>query len=166
MRYRHRAPLPEGGDLAGFANSSGGGFLPVSVGGTSTTVARPGASAARRFICSPMLRVPASGGGADPAVVTGWIAEVEVDRRHALAVLNQPTAQPAPRLTREQISDLVTRLGDIITVLRQAESTDRAEVCRQLGLRLTYQPGQQKVRVQVQPGADTYGEMVRVRGAT
>jgi hypothetical protein len=50
----------------------------------------------------------------------------------------------SPGRARDQISDLVTRLGDIITVLHQA---DPAEVYRQLGLRLTYHPAQQKVRV-------------------
>ena len=67
-------------------------------------------------------------------------------------------------MTRGQISELVTRLGDIITVLRDADPADRAEIYQQLGLRLTYHPGQQTVRVQAQPDADGYGEMGRVRG--
>ena len=104
--------------------------------------------------------------GADPKIVTGWIAEVELERRRALAVLNQPTPQPAHRMTQEQISDLVTRLGDILTVLHEADPADRAEVYQQLGLRLTYHPAEQKVRVQAQPDADSYGKMVRVRGGT
>jgi hypothetical protein len=69
-------------------------------------------------------------------------------------------------MTKDQIADLVARLGDIITVLRQADPADRAEVYQQLGLRLTYHPTEQKVRVQVQPDADRYGEIVGVRGAT
>jgi hypothetical protein len=47
-----------------------------------------------------------------------------------------------------------------------ADPTDRAEVYRQLGLKLTYHPEQQKVRVQAQPDADSCGEMVRVRRST
>jgi len=66
-------------------------------------------------------------------------------------------------MTRGQISGLVTRLGDIITVLRDADPADRAEIYQQLGLRLTY-PAQQTGRVQAQPDADGYGEMGRVRG--
>jgi hypothetical protein len=104
--------------------------------------------------------------GADPAIVTGWIAEVEAERRRLLAVLNQPISPPAPRMSRDQISELVGNLGDIIDALREADPADRAEVYRQLGLRLTYHPKQQKVRVQAQPDADQYGEMVRVRGGT
>ena len=67
-------------------------------------------------------------------------------------------------MTRGQISELVTRLGDIITVLRDADPADRAEIYQQLGLRLTYHPGQQTVRVQAQPDADGYWELGRVRG--
>ncbi len=67
-------------------------------------------------------------------------------------------------MTRDEISDLVGKLGDIIGVLREADPADRAEVYRQLGLRLTYHPAEQEVRVQAQPDADSYGEMVRVRG--
>lgn len=105
--------------------------------------------------------------GADPTVVTRWIAEVETERRSILAVLNRARPQQAQQhLTRQQISDLVTALGDIITVLREADPTDRAEVYRQIGLRLTYDPGKQKVRVQAQPVADFHGEMVGVRGGT
>jgi site-specific DNA recombinase len=102
--------------------------------------------------------------GADPTIVTGWIAEVEAERRRLLAVLNQPTPRPVQRMTTDQISDLVTKLGDIIGVLRDADPADRAEVYQQLRLRLTYHPAEQKVRVQAQPDADPHGEMVRVRG--
>jgi hypothetical protein len=104
--------------------------------------------------------------GADPKIVTGWIAEVEAERRRALPVLNQPTPRPAQRMTQDQISDLVSRLGDVMAVLHEADPTDRAEVYRQLGLRLTYHPAEQKVRVQAQPDSDPYGKMVRVRGGT
>ena len=69
-------------------------------------------------------------------------------------------------MTRDQISDLVGKLGDIISVLHEADPADRAEVYQQLGLRLTYHPTQQKVHVQAQPDADPYGEMVGVRGGT
>ncbi|MER5458744.1 hypothetical protein ABT008_28640 [Micromonospora sp. NPDC002389] len=96
-----------------------------------------------------------------------WIAEVETERRAILAVLTRARPQQAHHhLTRQQISDLVTALGDIVTVLREADPADRAEVYRQIGLRLTYDPGKQKVRVQAQPVADFHGEMVGVRGST
>jgi site-specific DNA recombinase len=37
--------------------------------------------------------------GADPKIVTGWIAEVEAERRPLLATLNQPAPEPTPRIT-------------------------------------------------------------------
>ncbi|MET8121102.1 hypothetical protein [Micromonospora sp. NPDC005291] len=66
---------------------------------------------------------------------------------------------------RSQIADLVQALGDIATVLRDADPADKAEVYRQLGLRLTYQTETQTVRAAVDLSAHR-GVMVRVRGAT
>lgn len=43
-------------------------------------------------------------------------------------------------MSRSQIADLVRALGDIVAVLRDVDPDDKAEVYRQLGLRLTYQP--------------------------
>ncbi|MEW2386496.1 hypothetical protein AB0873_31205 [Micromonospora sp. NPDC047707] len=51
-------------------------------------------------------------------------------------------------MSREQITELVQQPGDITAALGEADPADRAEVYRQLGLRLTYHPQQQKVRVQ------------------
>ena len=69
-------------------------------------------------------------------------------------------------MAREQITALVQQLGDITRALADADPTDRAEVYRQLGLRLTCHPEQQKVRVQAQAVADSYGDKVCVRGST
>src|SRR5690606_13165942 len=85
--------------------------------------------------------------GADPKIVTGWIAEVEADRRRIQAKLDQPT-NAARRMSRDEIAALVGQLGEIIDVLREADLADRAQVYQQLGLRLTYHPDQRKVRVQ------------------
>jgi site-specific DNA recombinase len=103
--------------------------------------------------------------GADPAIVTGWIAEVEAERRRIRATIEQP-ASGSRRMTREEITATVQQLGDIIDVLREADFADRAEVYQQLGLRLTYDPDERKVRVQSQPAAHPCGESVRVRGGT
>ncbi len=48
-------------------------------------------------------------------------------------------------MTRDQLADLVGKLGDIIAVLRDADPADRTELYQRLGLRLTYHPGEQKV---------------------
>jgi site-specific DNA recombinase len=104
--------------------------------------------------------------GADPTVVTGWITEVQNRRRKIQEQLTPLRPRPARPMTREQITTLVRQLGDITTALAEADPTDRAEVYRQLGLRLTYHPEQQKVRVQAQPVTDSHGDLVRVRRGT
>ncbi|GAA2899774.1 hypothetical protein Acy02nite_61020 [Actinoplanes cyaneus] len=69
-------------------------------------------------------------------------------------------------MSREQIADLVGQLGDIFTVLDEADPADRAEVYQQLAIRLTYHPDKQKVRVQTQSVADSHGDLVCVRRGT
>ncbi|WP_439427377.1 hypothetical protein [Micromonospora sp. LA-10] len=53
----------------------------------------------------------------------------------------------------------------VVTVLRNADPADKAEVYRQLGLRLNYQPETQTVRAEVDLSAHR-GVIVCVRGAT
>lgn len=69
------------------------------------------------------------------------------------------------RMSRGESTALVTALGDIITVLRDADSADKAEVYRRLGLRLNYQPETQTVRAEVDLSAHR-GVIVCVRGGT
>lgn len=66
-------------------------------------------------------------------------------------------------MSQTEIANLVQALGDIVTVLHDADPTDKAEVYRQLGLRLTYHPDTQTVRAEADLGAHR-GVMVRVRG--
>nr|WP_239171111.1 recombinase family protein [Actinoplanes campanulatus] len=104
--------------------------------------------------------------GADPEVVTGWIKEAQTERAKAARVLNAPPPSRAPQMTPAQITELVAQLGDIGVVLGEADPADRAAVYQQLGVRLTYHPDTQKVRVQAQPVADSHGDLVCVRGGT
>ncbi|WP_157743219.1 hypothetical protein [Micromonospora coriariae] len=103
--------------------------------------------------------------GADPAVVTGWIAQTQAERARAEADLRTIAGTTPRRMSRAEITALVTALGDITTVLRDADPADKAEVYRQLGLRLNYQPETQTVRAEVDLSAHR-GVMVCVRGAT
>jgi site-specific DNA recombinase len=68
-------------------------------------------------------------------------------------------------LSRKQLA-FGSQLGDIVAVLGEADPADRAEVYGQIGLRLTYHPQEQKIRVQARPDADPYGKLVGVRGST
>jgi hypothetical protein len=102
--------------------------------------------------------------GADPAVVTTWITQTQVERRNAESIARGPSGQPAPgRMTSQQLNDLVNALGDIIATLAEADPTDKADVYRRLGLRLTYDPHAQTVRAEADLNAHRWGTD-RVRG--
>jgi site-specific DNA recombinase len=45
-------------------------------------------------------------------------------------------------MSPEKIAAIVRNLADLIMVVRNADPADKAEVYTQLGLRLTYQPGE------------------------
>lgn len=59
------------------------------------------------------------------AVVTAWIAQTQADRTRAEAELRTTPR----RMSQGEITALVTALGDITTVLRDADPADKAEVC-------------------------------------
>ncbi|MGC4795581.1 recombinase family protein [Micromonospora saelicesensis] len=103
--------------------------------------------------------------GADPAVVTGWIAQTQAERARAEADLPANTGTAPRRMSRAEITTLVNALGDIAAVLRDADPADKAEVYRQLGLRLNYHTETQTVRAAIDLSAHR-GVMVRVRGGT
>jgi site-specific DNA recombinase len=104
--------------------------------------------------------------GADPTIVAGWLAEVEQDRQHWLAVLDRPGPEAAPSMSRDEIADLVEELGGLVAVLPEADPADRSAIYQQLGLRLVYHPQEHSVRIQAQPESTAYGKTVCVRGGT
>ncbi|MEU4968231.1 recombinase family protein [Streptomyces smyrnaeus] len=87
--------------------------------------------------------------GADPALVTQWIAETQARREQAEAELRATTPQPQPQhgtpLSRDEIAALVRVAGSLTTAIHQADPTDKAELYKKLGIRLRYDPAQQKV---------------------
>ncbi|MFD5321155.1 recombinase family protein, partial [Streptomyces sp. NPDC127098] len=85
--------------------------------------------------------------GADPALVTSWIREVQGERGQAEARLKRlkSAAGPSERMTREEIRGLVDSLGGLLAALRKADAADKAEVYGHLGLRLTYDHKKQVV---------------------
>ncbi|MGW3565515.1 hypothetical protein ACWDSL_16825 [Streptomyces sp. NPDC000941] len=107
--------------------------------------------------------------GADPAVVTQWITETQARRARADAELRASSTGAGTRLSRDEIARLVRSIKDPAAVVRQAEPPDKAEVYRQLGLRLTYDSGKHKVLAEMrldQHSRETRGLSVRVRGGT
>ncbi|MGA6168355.1 hypothetical protein [Amycolatopsis magusensis] len=93
--------------------------------------------------------------GADPQLVAGWMAEVQARRAEAMA--RSRTAGGRRRMPIEEIQGLVEALGSIRQVLAEADPTDKAAVYRQLGLRLTYQPGKRTVRAEAKLDSRSWG---------
>ncbi|MEV4814983.1 hypothetical protein [Micromonospora tulbaghiae] len=98
-------------------------------------------------------------------MVTAWIAQTQAERARAETELRTIARTTPRRMSRGEITTLVTALGDITTVLRNADPADKAEVYRQLGLRLNYQPETQTVHAEVDLSAHR-GVIVCVRGGT
>ena len=139
----------------------------------------PAAAAARAVIadCNAKLVThrAALEAGADSTLVTQWIAETQARRARAEAEIRTASKGPGARMSRDEIARLVRSISDLAAVIQQAEAEDKAEIYRQLGLRLTYVPAQATVRAEVtlDPTNDktprstsNRGEMVRVRGGT
>ena len=100
--------------------------------------------------------------GADIAVVTGWITETETERRRTQAELATITDNQPAHLSNADIAALSSGLGDVRSVLANADPHDKAEVYRQLNLRLSYQPDNETVHAMIDLGAHR-GNLVRVR---
>lgn len=88
--------------------------------------------------------------GADPALVSGWIAETQARGAKAAAVLTSTFERPA-RMSREAIGELVRSVSDLAAAVRQAKAEDKAEIYRLLGLRLTYAPNNATVLAEIAP---------------
>jgi hypothetical protein len=74
--------------------------------------------------------------GASPATVAAWISETEAERA-SYALATRKTITRRPRMTEAEIKTIVDKLADIARVLQDADPDDKAEVFRQLGLKLT-----------------------------
>ena len=66
--------------------------------------------------------------GADPAIVTGWIAEVQGDRMRAEREIGM--AQTPARFTKQQVRALVEGLGDMAATLAEADRSSRRSSTR------------------------------------
>jgi site-specific DNA recombinase len=98
--------------------------------------------------------------GANPATVAVWIAETEAEKAsYALARRRPATARP--RMTETEIKSIVEKLADIARVLADADPADKAEIFRQLGLKLTYHPGRRVVEAEIDSAPCGFFESVR-----
>lgn len=100
--------------------------------------------------------------GADPAEVTQWINEAKAEQARAEG--DRRALRTTRRMTREEISTVLTELGDLARVIVQADADDKAKLYRELGLRLTYRPQKQLVEATVTPGLDMCKRLVSEGG--
>jgi len=97
-------------------------------------------------------------------MVTEWTRQVQAERQALTAQLDALGAVggrgSGERLARQQIKALVDALGGLLAVLRAADPADRAEVYKQLGLRLTYDRVSHTVLAETQPTSSMCVEFV------
>jgi site-specific DNA recombinase len=109
--------------------------------------------------------------GADPQAVAEWTRQVKAERAAALARDTRPPG--FCQLTEDDIRTLIAGLGDLRDVVRDAEPAVKAAIYQQMGLKVTYLSGEDKIRAEVTISPETFmqidaphGAMGRVRGGT
>ncbi len=124
-------------------------FAPENLDNTCQTLAEAGGAsaadktrieAADRKLADCDMRLgqyrKALDSGADPAVVAGWMSEVQAERLRAEHEL--VAAQPRAKSTDEQVRSFVRNLGDIAAVLADADLKLKSRLYEELGISVTY----------------------------
>ncbi|GIH21411.1 hypothetical protein [Rugosimonospora africana] len=93
--------------------------------------------------------------GTDPTLIARWTSEVNATRAAAQTQM-RTASEGTTRMTAEEIGGLIAALGNIIAILSDADPADKAKIYSGIGLRLTYQPGQNKVIAEAKPSAIMY----------
>lgn len=96
---------------------------------------------------------------ADPAIVAGWMAEVQKERRALEIELGQLTPQES--LSQEQVKNLVQTISDMLTVLRTADAEDKMRLYNALGLDLRFDVPSQRVFVTADLGKHADSRVVK-----
>jgi hypothetical protein len=92
------------------------------------------------------------------AAAAQWINEAKAERTRAEG--ERRALRSSRHMTREEIRTVLAELGDLARVVVQAEAADKANLYRELGLRLTYRPQKQLVEATVTPGLDMCKRLV------
>ena len=82
----------------------------------------------------------------------------------ALGARSDPLA--GRRLTASDIRALITSLGDLRDVIRDATPAEKTAIYDQFGLKITLKPGQAKIRAEVTIGPEKCGEHAEQCGDT
>ncbi|MER7544782.1 recombinase family protein [Spirillospora sp. NPDC127506] len=107
--------------------------------------------------------------GGHSETIARWIAETEAQKAAAEAQLRQARKQRRSYLSQEEIADVVQRVDDLRAAIPNAEPVEKQKLYEQLGLKMTYCPEREEVRVEINfnPDLDSYrGVTGRVRGGT
>lgn len=87
--------------------------------------------------------------GTDPVLVQQWITQIQAEKAVAEADLRRSTGRRT--MTADEINTLVEGIASFATILRQADPADKAEIYRQLGIKLTYKPGLRLIQAEASP---------------
>jgi hypothetical protein len=101
--------------------------------------------------------------GTDPAVIAQWSAEVQAEQARAANDLQRARQTHTPP-SRDELENLIREAGDLVTILANADATDRSGLNAALGLRLTYEPDRRKVVVECRPDGERLGKSSCRRG--
>jgi hypothetical protein len=98
-----------------------------------------------------------------PATVAAWIAETEAEKaKYELGL--RPAAKARERMTEQEIRSVVEKLGDIARVLREADTDEKSEIFRQLGLKLTYHARRRFVGAGIEPAPHEFSRVSEDQG--
>jgi site-specific DNA recombinase len=125
--------------------------LAIAGGATEADHARIDAAKRKLADCDSRLAKyrAALDAGADPAVVAGWMAQVQGERLKAEREIGR--AQPAGQFTKEQVRSLVTSLKVIAALLATADPKLKAEVYGELGISVTHDHDRRVIRLESRP---------------
>jgi site-specific DNA recombinase len=111
--------------------------------------------------------------GVDPQTIAEWTRQVKAERAAAVARdASQIRYQTSRRPTEDDIRALISGLGDLRDVIREAGGAEKAAIYEQPGLKVTFEPGKKlRAVVAISPErfvdhTEQYGDTGRVRGGT
>lgn len=83
-------------------------------------------------------------------VIGPWITEIQARRVAAQVEIGKTGGQG--RMSEGAIAAIVSALGDLTRIVRDADPAGKAEIYTQLGLTLKYRPQKRLVEATVRPG--------------
>jgi hypothetical protein len=104
--------------------------------------------------------------GGDPESAAAWTREAQAEKAAAQAMLRSAAASATQGMSAGEIRRILANLGDLPAVIRGADAEHKADVYRQVNLRLAYHPGIRIVRAEACLGSHKHWATGCVRGGT